>query len=165
LKSTEKLQIEAMAKSSKELLANIPPFGLRMQADLKDRIKAAAEENGRSMNAEIVARLEASFSERDSKAKVIIRNLVHDLQSSDHFNPDSKAQMEALLFLEDVPYIEISTALHIRDHANSMTEALPERNHDRINSIAREMELRTVGKAVKFLHRMGFKLTPPKPDK
>lgn len=57
--STTKLQNEVMSEL-KELLANIPPFGLRMQADLKDRMKKAAELNNRSMNAEIVARLEES---------------------------------------------------------------------------------------------------------
>lgn len=41
--------------------AHIPPFGLRLQPDLKERIEAAAKANGRSMNAEIVSRLEASF--------------------------------------------------------------------------------------------------------
>lgn len=39
-------------------MANIAPFGLRMQPDLKARIEAAAKANNRSMNAEIVARLE-----------------------------------------------------------------------------------------------------------
>lgn len=38
-----------------------PPYGLRMPPDLKARVKAAAEANNRSMNAEIVARLENSF--------------------------------------------------------------------------------------------------------
>lgn len=46
-----------MDDPKKELLANIPPFGLRMQADLKDRLKQAADRNNRSLNAEIVARL------------------------------------------------------------------------------------------------------------
>ena len=35
-----------------------PPYGLRMPPDLKARVKAAAEANNRSMNAEIVATLE-----------------------------------------------------------------------------------------------------------
>lgn len=47
-----------MSDNPKELLANIAPFGLRMQADLKERIKEAAEKNNRSLNAEIVARVE-----------------------------------------------------------------------------------------------------------
>ena len=38
-----------------------PQFKLRMTQSLKDHIEAAAETNNRSMNAEIVARLEESF--------------------------------------------------------------------------------------------------------
>ncbi|MBS7542519.1 Arc family DNA-binding protein [Ancylobacter oerskovii] len=48
-------------KPKDEKIGNIAPFGLRMMPDLRERIEAAARENGRSMNAEIVARLEASF--------------------------------------------------------------------------------------------------------
>ncbi|QXQ04289.1 Arc family DNA-binding protein [Stenotrophomonas indicatrix] len=40
---------------------HINPFGLRMQPDLRDRLEAAAAAEGRSLNAEIVARLEESF--------------------------------------------------------------------------------------------------------
>lgn len=43
-------------------IANIPPFGLRMQPELKRRVEAAAKANGRSLNSEIVSRLERSFS-------------------------------------------------------------------------------------------------------
>lgn len=39
----------------------IPPYGLRMPPELKERVQAAAEANNRSMNAEIVSRLEATF--------------------------------------------------------------------------------------------------------
>ena len=40
---------------------DIAPLGLRMAPALKERVASAAEDNGRSMNAEIVERLEASF--------------------------------------------------------------------------------------------------------
>lgn len=40
---------------------HINPFGLRMQPELRARLEAAATESGRSLNAEIVDRLEASF--------------------------------------------------------------------------------------------------------
>ena len=40
---------------------SIPPFGLRMPPELHEKVKSAAEESGRSMNTEIIARLEASF--------------------------------------------------------------------------------------------------------
>ncbi|MDV6226314.1 Arc family DNA-binding protein [Nitratireductor aquimarinus] len=42
-------------------MANIPPFGLRMQPDLKAQVEEAARANNRSLNAEIVSRLERSF--------------------------------------------------------------------------------------------------------
>lgn len=45
----------------------IPPFGLRMPPALKDRVQQAAAQNNRSMNAEIIARLEYALSaEADS---------------------------------------------------------------------------------------------------
>lgn len=47
----------------KKPMAAIAPFGLRMQPDLKERIEKAASINNRSMNAEIIARLEMSFNE------------------------------------------------------------------------------------------------------
>lgn len=40
-----------------------PQFKLRMPADLKSAIESASAKNNRSMNAEIVARLEQSFRE------------------------------------------------------------------------------------------------------
>ncbi|WP_420415828.1 Arc family DNA-binding protein [Marinovum algicola] len=45
-------------------------FIVRLPDGMRDRIKAAAEANNRSMNAEIIARLDASFSaerERDAR--------------------------------------------------------------------------------------------------
>jgi hypothetical protein len=49
-------------------IASIPPFGLRMQPALKRRIEGAAKGNGRSLNSEIVARLEQSFREEGGSA-------------------------------------------------------------------------------------------------
>lgn len=50
-------------KPVEEKIANIAPFGLRMLPELKERIAQAAEASGRSMNAEIVGRLELSLEE------------------------------------------------------------------------------------------------------
>lgn len=44
-------------------------FQIRMPDGLRDKIRAAAEENKRSMNTEIIARLEESFDPR-SRANV-----------------------------------------------------------------------------------------------
>lgn len=46
-----------------DLIRNINPFGLRMQPSLREKVEAAAKASHRSLNAEIVARLEASFAE------------------------------------------------------------------------------------------------------
>jgi hypothetical protein len=51
------------ADDSETKIASIPPFGLRMQPGLKRRLEEAAKANGRSLNSEIVARLERSFRE------------------------------------------------------------------------------------------------------
>lgn len=39
----------------------IAPFGLRLLPELREKVEEAAKASGRSMNAEIVARLQASF--------------------------------------------------------------------------------------------------------
>lgn len=38
-----------------------PPFKLRFPGDMRERIAAAAKANNRSMNAEVIARLEQTF--------------------------------------------------------------------------------------------------------
>lgn len=54
-------RIPTTHSSMKEPVANIPPFGLRMQPDLKRRVEVAAAKNNRSINAEIVATLEEAY--------------------------------------------------------------------------------------------------------
>jgi hypothetical protein len=49
----------------------IPPFGLRLPPELKERVHEAAWRNNRSMNAEIIARLEASFEKDDQYGKLL----------------------------------------------------------------------------------------------
>lgn len=48
-----------------EPMRNINPFGLRLQPEIKAKLEEAAERNKRSLNAEISARLEESFSLQD----------------------------------------------------------------------------------------------------
>lgn len=48
-----------------------PQYKLRMPPELKDAINTLAEKNNRSMNAEIVARLEASIDAEESPPKPI----------------------------------------------------------------------------------------------
>ncbi|WP_406873316.1 hypothetical protein WHT83_06360 [Aminobacter sp. P9b] len=50
-----------MMTDERKPMANIAPFGLRMQPDLKARVEDAAKLNNRSLNAEIVAVLEEKY--------------------------------------------------------------------------------------------------------
>lgn len=54
-------------KADREKLSSIAPFGLRMLPEMRQRVSEAAEDNGRSMNSEIVARLQATFDSEDMK--------------------------------------------------------------------------------------------------
>ncbi|WP_414606482.1 Arc family DNA-binding protein [Stenotrophomonas pavanii] len=62
--------------------ATINPFGLRMQQELRERLEAAASDSGRSLNAEIVSRLERSFSVSDMGMKGDALDLVGFLSLS-----------------------------------------------------------------------------------
>lgn len=59
-------------KPTRAPTAHIVPFGLRLQPELKARLEESAKANGRSLNAEIAARLEASLEEsQDTRAAMI----------------------------------------------------------------------------------------------
>ena len=47
-----------------------PQFNVRMPADLKEKIEEAAKENGRSMNAEIVYRLQQSLEHDQNRSGI-----------------------------------------------------------------------------------------------
>jgi hypothetical protein len=51
----------SLKKSPAEKIGSVAPFGLRMLPDLKEKIENAAAKSGRSLNAEIVHRLESSL--------------------------------------------------------------------------------------------------------
>lgn len=56
---------------------NQDKFVLRLPDGMRDRIKAAAEKNNRSMNAEIVATLEAIYPEPDVNVDMFIDLFKH----------------------------------------------------------------------------------------
>lgn len=87
---------------------------VRLPDGMRDRVKAAADTNNRSMNAEIVARLEGSFavnSSDDPAAKDIIRSLLRRISE-----PDNKditlvgAEYNAVMYLSGFPTKDVSTA-------------------------------------------------------
>jgi hypothetical protein len=66
------------ADESEAKVANITPFGLRMQPELKRRVEAAAKANGRSLNSEIVARVERTLQEDSG----ILESSAHEVRLS-----------------------------------------------------------------------------------
>jgi len=71
---------------SSSLTRDIAPFGVRMPADLKERVANAAKANNRSMNAEIVATLEVAYPEED-----VLDALLNDLASMAFFYKKANA--------------------------------------------------------------------------
>lgn len=49
-------------ENSRKRVSDIPPFGLRLQPDLKRQLEEKAKEGARSLNAEIVGRLEYTLA-------------------------------------------------------------------------------------------------------
>lgn len=58
----------------------LPSYPLRMESELRERLKNAADKSGRSMNAEIVVRLEASF--RDNKGTSVPSDLEAEINAT-----------------------------------------------------------------------------------
>lgn len=75
----------------------------RIPAPLRDRLKAMAETNNRSMNAEIVARLEASFIKSlDTRSKKWA-NFLEELEKASNSSPR---------FIEDADSVTIQIKLN-----------------------------------------------------
>lgn len=75
-------------------IANIAPFGLRLQPELKRRVEAAAKKANRSLNAEITSRLEFSFA-----ADVVVQETGWDVGHG-HETPEFRAAYQASQPLE-----------------------------------------------------------------
>lgn len=75
----------AMAKKTetRPATASINPFGLRMQPELRERLEASAALSGRSLNAEIVQRLEASFGHNKRTAFELLRRTIEVVTSTE----------------------------------------------------------------------------------
>lgn len=61
-------------------MRNIAPMGVRIPDDLKEKVSLQAKENGRSMNAEIVSIIEASFAADKEKHHEAAQRILSHLQ-------------------------------------------------------------------------------------
>lgn len=93
---------------SQQLTRDIAPFGVRMPADLKERVQAAAKANGRSTNAEIVATLEEKYPAGLTREQVL--EFFKDMVKSGRMDESAMATVEASLS-KDVPTFAIKVVI------------------------------------------------------
>lgn len=102
-------------------------FVLRLPDGMRDRLKAEAEANKRSMNAEILARLVASFEQNDS----ISNEDYVDAQKKQSIlsgNLTVFMMMDVLLTLSDYPDFDIKT--YLRDYRDKVGASITEQLGD-----------------------------------
>ncbi len=82
------------------MAANDPHFKIRMPRELKLRLEAAAEEQGRSLTAEIVHRLTHSF---DTVFDLMLLNRAAELKQAERDVASARMQLEDAVDDPDVP--------------------------------------------------------------
>lgn len=96
-----------------------PQLKLRLTADMKDQVVKAAIDSGRSVNAEIVARLEQSFQARDWEIAVAELQKVVESQKS-----TIDLQEELIAALRDTATNRNAAYEATRTFANAMVNAI-----------------------------------------
>lgn len=128
-----------------EPMRNINPFGLRLQPDLKAQLEDAANDNKRSLNAEITARLQESFEEKsfaEGKATVLeLKSLMTEISllsalltmvQQQPQNQERDAVLKQLIdrvdAMGDIPqrFVELMRALPIEGPAELAVERMIE---------------------------------------
>lgn len=105
-----------MDKSPKPI-ANIAPFGLRMQPALREKVQSAADANARSLNQEIVNRLEQSLNPSQNLSGDITQSLLGALSRQDLLLKSSAAHLELVSTL--TLYISSCVTAHALELVNS----------------------------------------------
>jgi hypothetical protein len=90
------------------MIKNAPDMKVRLSADLREKIKTTARVNNRTMNAEIVARLEQSFREE-------VRG-VSPLPSPDQEERLAKLEKVVIAFLTDERLDAMANRLAALEH-------------------------------------------------
>lgn len=132
-------------------MRNINPFGLRLQPDLKTLVEASASRHKRSLNAEIVARLEETFEIEEVLSTVApgapvfgTAGLLSDLdeqlrdqnqENIDHAVASASAEITGTLSkLECLPYLTAILALK-----SAYPEAMTEHQRERLVTVIGRM--------------------------
>ncbi len=149
-------------------------FMVRFPDGMRDRLKADAAENNRSLNAEIIARLQVEHAGEIDEARTIIEGLLSRInQLLEHGDgwgtvmiPGTELLVEdyARLFLQGVPVPELVRASHLLS-ALRQIERFP--RGDRMHTLTPEIRVKLeplVEAVVRYLRGAGWSVEPPPED-
>lgn len=114
-------------------------FVVRFPDGMRDRIREVAERNNRSMNAEIIARLEASFDPSQGSAG-FLGDSIHDILGRSTRGVDSMLELEESLrnaahISESLKSIDFTAIESITKMLENMTKATQELDKDKMELI------------------------------
>jgi hypothetical protein len=91
--------------------AHIPPYGLRLQPELKAQLEAAASQAGRSLNAEITARLEQTFQSKATLDAPVDLHVVIDSSGYPISWREISEHLNCILSSSELPVVNITTSV------------------------------------------------------
>lgn len=140
-----------------------PQLKLRLTTEMKDQIVDAARDSGRSVNAEIVARLDASLKENPTVGKFIVQAL---LDAREFPKPELYTQTVdamALLYLNNAPAEELNIALRLMRKIRGKAWAGTEYSDERMRvqeAIKGSLEV-LLYEIAEYMREQGWEITPP----
>ncbi len=93
---------------------NIAPFGVRMPEELKAALSAKAEENKRSLNAEVVARLEETIKqdEKFNNSSFGYENILDVLNDEESRADDLQDKIDSVVPAEEQDFLLNTRQIH-----------------------------------------------------
>jgi len=165
-----------MAQDSKS--RKLDQYIVRFPDSLRDYLKATAVENGRSLNAEIIARLESydrlsheldderakrsylekSLNEGDpsgqiARARDIIENLLQALSSESGPEFQAMSEYAALMFLGGMPLTDISML--------EFVDRYQQKQKGRVDDRIRQVANNALEPVISFMKKRGWTVIPP----
>ena len=144
-------------------MRNINPFGLRLQPELKARLEEAANENKRSLNAEITARLEESFSAKPDTAALEGRIAGMELRA---MATELSLSAAVLQLLQQLPKQDPALEGDVRSFSQEMLDRISAYGdvQARFDELLRKLPIKDAqGSTVSFEYRPATTPTAKKP--
>ncbi len=93
---------------------NIAPFGVRMPEELKETLLKKAEENKRSLNAEVVARLEETVrqDEKFNNSPFGYESILTALEDEEHRADDLQDKLDSAVPIEEQGLLNVNNISH-----------------------------------------------------